>query len=147
MGPITRWVDDHLFFHVKREFLDSYNQIRALGAEGIGKFGGPVTKGGCTWFASSALPNGEIEEFDKEIRFPLKDLSLSSPHSVEDSTFCYNFSDIDHVSGFLGIPWESSKDIPFIDSTTFIGFVWDLTSHTVTLTEAKQQKYLTTISK
>ena len=146
MGPIARWVDDHLFFRVKREFLDSYNQIRALGAERIGKFGGPVTKGGRTWFAGSALPNGEIEEFDEEMRFPLKDLSLSSPRSVEDSTFCYNFSDIDHISGFLGIPWESLKDIPFADLTTFIGFIWDLTSRTVTLTEAKQQKYLTTIS-
>ena len=41
---------------------------------------------------------------------------------------------------------KASKDIPFLESPTFIGLIWNLTNHTVSLTESKQQKYLGAIS-
>ena len=73
-------------------------------------------------------------------------LSPNSPCPPEDSTFCYNIDDIDQISNSLGIPWKASKDIPFLDTPTFLGFIWN-SDHTVTLTEGKHIKYLTAISK
>ena len=79
--------------------------------------------------------------------FPFRDLSQASPQPDSDADFCYNLDDINRVSDHLRIPWEASKDIPFSDTPTFIGLVWDLVNHTVTLTESKRQKYLDAISK
>jgi hypothetical protein len=59
--------------------------------------------------------------------------------------YSYNFADINAISDTLGIPWELSKDLPFGFSTTHIGFYWDLKTSTVSLTLAKQEKYLLAI--
>ena len=118
----------------------------ALHAEKIKESGGLVTRGGHTWFAGETLPNDKVKEFNEDMRFPLKDLSSNFPCPVKETHFCYNLRDIDQVSEFLGIPWEASKDIPFSESPTFIGLIWNLTNHTVSLTESKQQKYLGAIS-
>jgi len=53
--------------------------------------------------------------------------------------------DIDALSATLGIPWETSKDIPFSAAPTFIGFIWDLCQLTVCLAPAKKTKYLAVI--
>jgi hypothetical protein len=66
--------------------------------------------------------------------------------SNRDSLFTYSFEDIDQISLMLGIPWETSKDQPFGRSTTYIGFVWDLQAHTVSLSPDKQKKYLRAIN-
>ena len=147
IGPIARWVDDHMFFCIQREHLATYNQARESIARQIAEHGGCVTKGGRTWFQGRTLPNGATEEFDEDMSFPFRDLSQASPRPDSDADFCYNLDDINRVSDHLGIPWEASKDIPFSDTPTFIGLVWDLVNHTVTLTESKRQKYLDAISK
>ena len=59
--------------------------------------------------------------------------------------FTYNMSDIDNISQELGIPWETSKDIPFSSTPLFIGFIWDLDCRTVQLSEPKCMKYITAI--
>ena len=53
----------------------------------------------------------------------------------------YNFDDIDQISNLLGIPWDRSKDQHFNHSTTYISFIWDLSTLHVALSPAKKEKY------
>jgi len=55
-------------------------------------------------------------------------------------------ADIDRISEELGIPWETKKDIPFQSRVPFIGLLWDLDNHTVSITDSKRSKYLSAIS-
>ena len=146
IGPILRWVDDHLFIRIPTAHLTGYNQLRNNIAKQITTRGGPKIKGGRSWFAGAPLPNDQIEEFDEDHTFPLRDLSHNSPRSSPDLTFCYNTNDINQISQELGIPWELSKDIPFSDHPTFIGLTWNLTDRTVSLAESKRAKYIKAIS-
>jgi hypothetical protein len=75
----------------------------------------------------------------------LKDLSQSSYCPTDDLAHVHNLQDIDCISNMLGIPWECLKDIPFLSSIPFIGFVWDIDKKIVTLHKEKQNKYLNTI--
>ena len=146
IGPIARWVDDHIFFRIRREHLPAHNHLRMSLAKQILEKGGYITEGGWSWFAGGKLPNDRTEEFDEDMSCPLEDLSQSSPRSVHDQQFCYNIKDIDSISDQLGIPWELSKDVPFSSRPTFIGLIWDLSARTVTLTETKREKYVSAIT-
>ncbi|KAG2054948.1 hypothetical protein BDR06DRAFT_1007433 [Suillus hirtellus] len=57
------------------------------------------------------MPDSRVKEFDKDLSFPILDLSTASARSPEDSLFTYCFDDINHLSKILGIPWELAKDI------------------------------------
>ena len=74
-------------------------------------------------------------------------LSLASPGPEGDHNFCYKLDNIDRVPSQLHISWELSKDIPFSAKPTFISLLWDLTEHTVTLTETKWAKYVNILAK
>ena len=146
IGPIARWVDDHIFFRIRRENLPAYNHLRTLLAKQISGQGGYVTEGGRSWFTGGKLPNDQTEEFDEDMSCPLGDLLQSSPRSDHDQQFSYSIKDIDDISNQLGIPWELSKDVPFSSQPTFIGLIWDLAARTVTLTETKRVKYVDAIT-
>jgi hypothetical protein len=45
----------------------------------------------------------------------------------------------------LGIFWHPSNDQPFASSTIYIGFLWDLYHHIVSLSQLKVDKYLSAI--
>jgi len=145
IGPISRWVDNHIFFRIRKEFLLQFNQKRALTAELIRDNGGQQSSGGRIWYPGDFQPNGSRAEFDDDHVFPLVDLSSDSPRSEEDQKYTYNFEDIDRISRILGIPWEPSKDIPFSPSVTYLGFTWDLDNRTVTLSDSKRTKYIQAI--
>lgn len=49
------------------------------------------------------------------------------------------------ISEMLGIPWESSKTVPFGFVVPYLGFIWDLKARTVAIPESKKMKYLNTI--
>ena len=98
------------------------------------------------WYSGATLPNGTTEEFSESCIFPIRNLSDTSSRSEEDAHFSYCIADIDQISCDLGIPWETSKDQPFADSTIYIGFTWDLKKRTVALSEAKVEKYLKAIN-
>lgn len=134
-------MDDHLFIRILRIHLEEYNRQREQWRADIASKGQQQT-GGRLWFGGSRFADGTLEEFDEECTFPCADLSQQSPRPLEDQPYTYNFDDIDTISNKLGIPWERAKDIPFGFSTTYIGFVWNLTTSTVSLAPAKQQKYL-----
>ena len=128
IGPISHWVDDHIFFCIQREFLADFNQGHNLTADIIQCNGGQQSDGGWVWYQGDPLPGGYHAEFDDDHTFPIHDLSMSSPWSEEDGKYTYNFDDINRISDVLGIPWEASKDINFTSSVMYLGFVWDLTA-------------------
>ena len=94
------------------------------------------------WYEGAVHLDGSTEEFNENCSIPIKDLSNRSPRSNEDVTFTYNIADINAISLNLSIPWEVSKDQPFAPSTTYIGFVWDISQRTVAISPAKTEKYI-----
>ena len=67
IGPILRWVDDHLFIRIPSSTLMSYNQLR----NDTATHGGHKTKGGQSWFAGSSLADDQIKEFNEDHTFLL----------------------------------------------------------------------------
>jgi hypothetical protein len=144
IGLASRWVDDHLFFHILREHIAAYNEQRKLWHQEIIREGQHQDKGRI-WFGGHMFEDGTLEEFDEDCRFDIKDLSGASPRSEEDARFSCNVSDIDKVSKILDIPWEYLKDKLFAYINPYIGFMWDLAKNEVFLADEKKNKYLQAI--
>jgi len=89
--------------------------------------------------------DGHPEEFDENMATPLRDLSHTSIRPPGDTLFTYADMDIDLLSKELGIPWESSKTIPFGEVVPYLGFVWDLNACTVAIPTEKKLKCLNVI--
>ena len=126
MGPLAKWVDDHIFFRIRRAHLPSYNMQRADWCREIQTLGGRKQDGGRLWYGGKALPSGPTEEFDEDCSAPLQDLADSSPRSSQDRIFTYADADIDKLSDRLGIRWQPSKSIPFGEEVPYLGFRWNL---------------------
>ena len=140
IGPLAKWVDDHVFFRVRLEFLEMYNQQRRIRHEELSPRG-RLQEGGRLWYGGRFYADGTLDEHVEDCAFPCRDFSSTSPRSTEDALYTYNFDDIDRFSSVLGIPWEKSKDLPFASSTSYIGLRWDLDFLTVSLSPEKRQKY------
>lgn len=143
IGPIAKWVDDHIFFRLPRDQTPLYNEFRADMRQTIIDNGGQKHRGGRIWFTGKTWSNDHSEEWHEDMRFPIKNL----PQRNSGQTHAYDMGDIDSISEFLGIPWQVSKDLPFASSTTFIGLNWDLKEKTVSLPENKILKYRSAITK
>ena len=146
IGPLSKWVDDHIFFRILKVHLEEYNKNRTKWAKEIALNGGAIVDGGRKWYKGATMPNDSAEEYDEDAHFPLQDLSHTSPRTSADAQFTYCIDDIDTISLQLGIPWEKSKDIPFSSHPTFLGFVWDIPKRLVSLSASKQAKYLAAVS-
>jgi hypothetical protein len=142
IGPLDKWVDDHVFFRVRRAHLANYNDSRAAWNLDI-QNSGPIRQSGSrlAWYTGKDHVNGTANELNEDCGKPILDLSHQSSRSAHDALFTYCLDDIDKISDKLGIPWEKSKDQLFASSTTYIGFVWDLNSHSVSLAGGKIEKY------
>ena len=140
IGPLDKWVDDHIFFRIPCTHLHDYNTAHLKWNQEIENTGIHHT-GSRIFFSGASHKDGTIEEFSENCSYPIKDLTTKSKRSQEDKRFSYNLSDIDEISAELGIPWEITKDQPFAKSTIYIGFVWDLEARTVALSSAKIDKY------
>ena len=140
IGPISSWVDDHLFIHIWPNCLPEYNQRHRAWNRDI-VLRGRQQEGGRFWFGGRRLKDGMLEEFD-ECTFPCKDLLELSVRLADDTIYTYNFDNIDIISQKLGIPWEISKDRPFASSTTYISFDWNIETYQVSLAATKRKKYL-----
>jgi hypothetical protein len=145
IGPMSKWVDDHLFIRILREHLKAYNDLRKSRAAIIARNGGMLVDGGRKWYRGSDMPDGRVEEFDEDLSFPILDLSATSPRSFEDARFTFCFDDINRLSKTLGIPWELAKDIPFSSCPPFVGFLWDIASRSISIPPKKKEKYLAAI--
>jgi hypothetical protein len=146
MGPLDKWVDDHIFFRIRHEYLADYNNLRrswhqALSETGMKQAGSRLS------FELESSVGGQIEEFNEDCHHPLKDLSRNSLRSSHDQLFTSSIQDIDAISAKLGIVWAIAKDQPFHSSTVYIGFVWDLERMVVSLSGPKADKYLAAIHK
>ena len=146
MGPIAKWVDDHIFFRVRWTHLPSYNTQCTEWCREIRVHGGRRQEGGRLWYGGKALPSDHTEEFDEDCSSPLKDLASSSPRSVQDRKYSYADADIDKLSARLGIKWQASKTIPFGEEVPYLGFRWDLRAQKVYLPDEKKAKYLAAIA-
>jgi hypothetical protein len=142
IGPLDKWVDDHVFFRVRRAHLANYNDSRAAWNLDI-QNSGPIRQSGSrlAWYTGKDHVNGTANELNEDCGKPILDLSHQSSRSAHDALFTYCLDDIDKISDKLGIPWEKSKDQLFASLTTYIGFVWDLNSRSVSLAGGKIEKY------
>lgn len=141
IGPISKWVDDHVFFRILRCFLDDYNRSRTKWRTQIEYYGGKHQDGGRLWYGGDRLPDGRVDEFVEDMQFPIRDLSASSMRSADEARFSCSLADVDRVSEALGIPWQTEKDRPFASEFTFTGLVWNLDTQRVMLPESKAAKY------
>ncbi|GLB36657.1 hypothetical protein LshimejAT787_0309440 [Lyophyllum shimeji] len=94
------------------------------------------------WYRGEMMPNGLPMKFDKDDSFPIRDLSTNSLRSSLDAVYTYSSANIDALSHTLGIPWEASKTVKFGFSVQYLGLVWDLQERTVSVSQAKKEKYL-----
>lgn len=77
---------------------------------------------------------------------PLSDPSLEF-HMVKytDTTMISLTSKKSYIAP-LGVPWHLEKGQPFLDMVEYLGFLWDIPNHHVTLTPSKCQKYIIQLS-
>ncbi|GAV98639.1 reverse transcriptase ribonuclease h [Lentinula edodes] len=146
LGPLTKWVDDHLWLRILKQHLSKYNSLREQLRERVAPTGGAIHSKGRLLYLGHTLPNGQQEEFDDDFIFPIRDLSHFSSRSMEDSKFCYAFSDIDRITIPLGYTWAADKDIPFCNEPTYFGFQWNLSEKIVSVPAKKRRKYLEEIA-
>jgi hypothetical protein len=144
ISPLTKWVDDHLFFCILRCHLNDYNSYHSSLHNILCHLPRHQT-GSCLWFEGNTFDDKQFETFCENCEFPIHDLSSQSVCSPEDLLYNCNFKDINQLSALLGIPWELSKDIHFHFQVLFIGLLWDLPHLTVGLGDAKKAKYLAAI--
>ena len=145
MGPLAKWVDDHIFFRIPRAHLSEYNAQRTEWHREIQAKRGRRQEGSRIWYGGKNLPNDSIEEFDEDCNAKLRDLADSSPRPAADQKFAYADTDIDELSIRLGIRWEASKSVPFGEEVPYLGFLWDLRSRVVHLPDEKKTRYLAVI--
>ena len=82
IGPLSKWVDDHIFFHILRQHLEEYNLSRKQWACHVAENGGEIHDGGHLWFKDEVLPNDQPEEFDEDLSCTIQDLSQVSDRFV-----------------------------------------------------------------
>ena len=123
IGPVSKWVDDHVFFRIPRKHLEDYNRKRNGWAAKIFKNGGKHHKGGRIWYQGSTMLDGNPSEFDEDMLSIMRDLSSKSNRLETDMDYTYCMADIDALAEELGIPWEHSKDIDFAQNFPYIGFL------------------------
>ncbi|PSR72208.1 hypothetical protein PHLCEN_2v11915 [Hermanssonia centrifuga] len=141
LGPVIKWVDDHVFIRILLRHLRKYNELRSFWASIIAKNGGRHHVKGRHLYRGRPLPNGRTEEFVEDMSFPVQDLSRRTARSESDAQFSCNLDDINWISDQLGIPWQLEKDQLWSSSIVFTGFVWEVDKKTVTLSSEKRSKY------
>ncbi|KAG6329387.1 hypothetical protein ID866_9701 [Astraeus odoratus] len=110
IGPLDKWVNDHIFIRIRKDYLTQYNTAHAQWHQEILTNRNIKKTGGRLWFPGKLTQAGLTEEFNKSCTYPIKDLSGSSPHMEHNALFSYNLANIDAFSEHLGIFWEWSKD-------------------------------------
>ena len=146
MGPLAKWVDDHIFFRIPREHLTSYNRQRAEWHSEILAHGARRHEGGRIWYGGKHLPSGLAEEFDEDCSTDIVDWANACPRTPEERRFSYAERDIDQLSERLGIRWEASKSVPFGVEVPYLGFLWNLRTCVVRLLDTKRIRYLAAIT-
>ena len=103
IGPISKWVDDHIFFCILAEYHTAYNLRRQHWHGIILQNGGRHQSGSRLWYKGESMPNDSPAEFDEDASCPIMDYSSLPDRSEADSVFTYCDADIDLISDQLGI--------------------------------------------
>jgi hypothetical protein len=143
IGPILKWVDDFIFFRIPHDTVLAYNETREANRKIVADNGGTLQSGGRLWFKGKLSASAGNEHFAEDLTFPIR--QAEKPRN-NPRAYPYGFDNIEEVTRPLGIPWESSKDIPFNHVVPFIGFSWDLDKQRVALPDSKKEKYLRAIA-
>ena len=138
IGPILKWVDDYIFFRIPQDSILGYNEEREVNRRTILDNGGKLQTGGRIWFKGKILADVGAEHFTEDCSFPIRPIRNRQSQNI---TFPYGFEEVDEITDPLGIPWETSKDVPFNLVIVFAGLSWDLDQKSVALPEAKREKY------
>ena len=85
IGPLSKWVDDHIFFRIPRSHLPAYNAKRAEWHQEIQAQGGRRQEGSRLWYGGGTLPSGATQEFDEDCHATLWDLANTSPRTAGDN--------------------------------------------------------------
>lgn len=67
MRPVSKWVDDHIFFRVKKEYVSSYNKMREECRKDIKKEGGKMQKEGQIWYQEKKDSDDKAEEYNEDM--------------------------------------------------------------------------------
>ena len=111
MGPLSKWVDDHIFFWIRISHIPEYNRLQQRWHQSIQENRGRIQEGGRLWYKGARMPDGRPEEFDEDVRTPIRDLSACFVRSQEDVLYSYCMGDIDHLLQELGIPQNPRNTI------------------------------------
>lgn len=103
IGPISKWVDDHIFFRVLQVHLFKYNALRREWRQDIQAHRGHRQSGSQLWYGGKDLPEGSQEEFDEDCSSSLLDVAGDSSQSAEDHILPYAEANINKLSAHLGI--------------------------------------------
>lgn len=133
LGPISKWVDDFIFFRIPLKHLPLVNETRRQLQPLLTR----QQVHSRVFYAGPPQADTTLSQYDEDYRYPL------SQHS--DSLYNYNSYDLDSLSQRIGLPWKSEKTTPFSHSATYLGFVWNLLDRQVSLHPSKQTKYLNAI--
>jgi hypothetical protein len=76
--PLSKWVDDHIFFRIQCEYLPSYNAQWQEWQKTIKKNGGRIQSGSRYWYQGETMPNDLPAEFDEDAASSIKDYSATS---------------------------------------------------------------------
>ena len=77
IGPLDKWVDDHIFLRIPCTYLDQYNKTRRSWHKQISRAGRKQTQSRI-WFEGLNFPDGSVEEFSKDCGQPIRDLFRAS---------------------------------------------------------------------
>lgn len=121
--PILKWVNDHVFFCVPIHHIPAYNNLRCKWRTSTLEHRDKHHTEGWIWYRRCMLPDGSIEEFNNNMKFPVLNCWSVFPRSKADNNFPYSLVDIDQISDRLDILWQKKKDQNFDEIFTFMGFV------------------------
>ena len=142
IGPILKWVDDFIFFRIPCLTLAEYNEQRNRDHEAVEKNGGMLQTGGRLWYQGKTRGDGGADQFAEDLSLPLKRVRDRLSDGI---AYPYGVEEIDAITQPLGVPWETTKDVPFQTVVPFVGFSWDLERKRVSLPEQKKEKYVLAI--
>lgn len=95
------------------------------------------------WITEGVKPILKYEDDLNIFRYPVQDGQFKEGHY----SYAYDREEILHRIAPLKVPWHPEKGDPFFSSsTTFIGMLWDLENHRVSLPEQKRKKFLRRVS-
>ena len=67
IGPLSKWVDNHIFFHLPHQHLVTYSNQHYSWSQTVTKNGGRIHEASHIWYKGDTMPDGRLEEFDEDM--------------------------------------------------------------------------------